>query len=166
MVGWQWTRYYNYLTCLQGLARLLLPTSWASSHTLRPGLTHCCRACKLPLAETGKKFSLNDAIVKAAAMALRAVPDVNTIVVDGEAISQPTVDISIAVATPGGKWVGQRRKKAASVESVYCRVLSCFVCRCAITVVYFPFPSAFLRALLSKRLFLFRLPHPIVALQA
>ena len=48
------------------------------------------------------KFSLNDVIIKAAALTLRSVSTVNSTYRDGVAKQQPTVDISVAVATPGG----------------------------------------------------------------
>jgi pyruvate dehydrogenase E2 component (dihydrolipoamide acetyltransferase) len=54
------------------------------------------------LAETGHKFTLNDVVIKAAAMACRSVPIANAAFVDGNIRHNPTVDVSIAVATPGG----------------------------------------------------------------
>lgn len=54
------------------------------------------------LEEQGAKFSVNDAIIKASALALRTVPAVNANFVDGEAVPMSTVDISVAVATPNG----------------------------------------------------------------
>lgn len=50
----------------------------------------------------GIKFSFNDAIIKASAIALRTNPAVNSQFSNGEVIQQPTVDISVAVATPTG----------------------------------------------------------------
>lgn len=52
--------------------------------------------------ETGVKFSVNDVIVKASALALRTVPTANAHCVDGEAVPLTTVDIAIAVATDAG----------------------------------------------------------------
>lgn len=57
---------------------------------------------KTLIEQTGTKFSLNDVIIKASALALRAVPEVNSALVDGEVVKNGTVDISIAVATPSG----------------------------------------------------------------
>lgn len=54
------------------------------------------------MGETGSKFSLNDVILKASGLSLRAVPEVNTTFVNGEATVQPSVDISVAVASPRG----------------------------------------------------------------
>lgn len=52
---------------------------------------------------TGKKFSLNDVVIKAAALALRSVPQLNAVNDNGSARLQPSVDISVAVATPRGE---------------------------------------------------------------
>ena len=48
------------------------------------------------------KVSVNDFIIRAAALALRRVPAVNSNWINGEARSLETVDVSIAVATPTG----------------------------------------------------------------
>lgn len=48
------------------------------------------------------KVSVNDLIIRASALALRDVPEVNASYVKGEVKMSPTVDISVAVATPGG----------------------------------------------------------------
>lgn len=48
------------------------------------------------------KFSFNDAIIKASAIALRTNPAINSQFSNGEVVQQPTVDISVAVATPTG----------------------------------------------------------------
>jgi pyruvate/2-oxoglutarate dehydrogenase complex dihydrolipoamide acyltransferase (E2) component len=53
-------------------------------------------------ASTNQKFSINDVVVKAAALALRSVPGINVVNDKGQAKPQASVDISIAVATPGG----------------------------------------------------------------
>ena len=56
------------------------------------------------LASAGVKVSLNDIVIKAAALALRAVPEANAAFVPGEGRvkANASVDISVAVATPGG----------------------------------------------------------------
>jgi pyruvate dehydrogenase E2 component (dihydrolipoamide acetyltransferase) len=48
------------------------------------------------------KLSVNDLIIKAAALALRKVPAANTSWTDESMIQYERVDISVAVATPGG----------------------------------------------------------------
>lgn len=50
----------------------------------------------------GVKLSVNDFIVRATALALDKVPEVNVIFQGGKPQQSPTVDISIAVATPTG----------------------------------------------------------------
>lgn len=58
---------------------------------------------KAALASGVPKFSLNDVIIKAAGLALRAVPEVNaTLAPSGNVERLGAVDISVAVATPGG----------------------------------------------------------------
>eukprot|EP00048_Salpingoeca_helianthica_P017229 m.236159 g.236159 ORF g.236159 m.236159 type:complete len:311 (+) comp20465_c0_seq1:28-960(+) len=54
------------------------------------------------LAKEGSKISVNDIVIKAAASALREVPVVNSTWRDGVASVSPSVDISVAVATPTG----------------------------------------------------------------
>ena len=54
------------------------------------------------LAGMDVKVSVNDLIIRASALALRDVPEVNASYVKGEVKMSPTVDISVAVATPGG----------------------------------------------------------------
>ncbi|VDK46922.1 unnamed protein product [Cylicostephanus goldi] len=46
--------------------------------------------------------SINDFLIKAAALALRAVPEVNVRYANEQVQYMPTVDISVAVATPNG----------------------------------------------------------------
>lgn len=46
--------------------------------------------------------SMNDAIVKAAALALKAVPEVNVRMEKNGIIRNESIDVSVAVATPGG----------------------------------------------------------------
>ena len=48
------------------------------------------------------KFSVNDFVIKAAALALRQVPEANTAWMDDAIIQFQDVDISVAVATDGG----------------------------------------------------------------
>lgn len=52
--------------------------------------------------EGGARVSFNDLIVKAAALALRKHPDLNTSFEGGELYDHPNVDINIAVALDGG----------------------------------------------------------------
>jgi pyruvate dehydrogenase E2 component (dihydrolipoamide acetyltransferase) len=54
------------------------------------------------LAEGGGKVSVNDLIVKAAALALREHPNVNRSFVDGELYQQESIDVNIAIALDGG----------------------------------------------------------------
>jgi pyruvate dehydrogenase E2 component (dihydrolipoamide acetyltransferase) len=54
------------------------------------------------LAEGGGKVSVNDLIVKAAALALREHPNVNRSFVDGELYQQDSIDVNIAIALNGG----------------------------------------------------------------
>ena len=53
------------------------------------------------LAAKDVKVSVNDLIIKGSAMALRDVPEVNASYVKGQAKMSESVDISVAVATPG-----------------------------------------------------------------
>ena len=54
------------------------------------------------LEESGIKVSVNDLIIKAAAMALVDHPNVNRSFVDGELYQQDSIDINIAIAMDGG----------------------------------------------------------------
>jgi pyruvate dehydrogenase E2 component (dihydrolipoamide acetyltransferase) len=54
------------------------------------------------LADQGVKVSINDLVVKAAALALRKVPDVNVSFADDAVIKHARVNIGIAVATERG----------------------------------------------------------------
>jgi pyruvate dehydrogenase E2 component (dihydrolipoamide acetyltransferase) len=56
------------------------------------------------LAEQGSKVSLNDFVMRAAALALRDVPTANAFWDEarGAAVQQPSVDVCVAVATDGG----------------------------------------------------------------
>ncbi len=54
------------------------------------------------LADTGGKVSVNDLIVKAAALGLRDHPDVNTSWENGELYQHDAIDINIAIAIDGG----------------------------------------------------------------
>jgi pyruvate dehydrogenase E2 component (dihydrolipoamide acetyltransferase) len=54
------------------------------------------------LEATGGKVSVNDLIVKAAALALREHPNVNRSFVDGELYQHDEIDINIAIAIDGG----------------------------------------------------------------
>jgi pyruvate dehydrogenase E2 component (dihydrolipoamide acetyltransferase) len=54
------------------------------------------------LGESGGKVSVNDLIVKAAALALREHPEVNTSFEDGELYQHDAIDINIAIAVDGG----------------------------------------------------------------
>lgn len=48
------------------------------------------------------KVSVNDLIIRASALALRDIPEVNASFSKGQVKINPTVDVSVAVATPGG----------------------------------------------------------------
>ncbi len=55
------------------------------------------------LKEMDIKVSVNDLIIRGSALALRDVPEVNASYIEGKGVTMsPTVDISVAVATPGG----------------------------------------------------------------
>ena len=54
------------------------------------------------LGEDGGRVSVNDLIVKAAALALRDNPNVNRTFVDGELYQQESIDVNIAIAIDGG----------------------------------------------------------------
>lgn len=54
------------------------------------------------LEESGTRVSVNDMIVKAAALALRDHPNVNRTFVDGELYQQDEIDVNIAIAMDGG----------------------------------------------------------------
>lgn len=54
------------------------------------------------LEATGGKVSVNDLVVKAAALALREHPNVNRTFVNGELYQQSSIDINIAIAIDGG----------------------------------------------------------------
>ncbi|OFX11939.1 MAG: pyruvate dehydrogenase complex dihydrolipoamide acetyltransferase [Alphaproteobacteria bacterium RIFOXYD12_FULL_60_8] len=53
-------------------------------------------------APDGVKLSVNDFVIKAVALALRKVPEANVSWTDDAMVHYNTVDISVAVATPGG----------------------------------------------------------------
>lgn len=52
--------------------------------------------------KSGQKVSVNDFVVKAVALALQYVPELNVNVVKDEPVVQDRVDVSVAVATPAG----------------------------------------------------------------
>lgn len=54
------------------------------------------------LAAMDVKVSVNDLIIRGSALALRDVPEVNATYINGKVKMSETVDISVAVATPGG----------------------------------------------------------------
>lgn len=54
------------------------------------------------IGEAGPRVSVNDLIVKAAALALRDYPGVNSSFVDGELYQQDSIDINIAISLDGG----------------------------------------------------------------
>ena len=57
---------------------------------------------KAEAAEPGRKLSLNDLVIRAAALALRKVPEVNVSWTDEALLKHDTVDLSVAVAVAGG----------------------------------------------------------------
>ncbi len=65
-------------------------------------LAEARRAMNLELEASGQKVSLNDLIIKAAAVTLRRVPEVNASWMDKEIHYHQVVDISIAVAIDDG----------------------------------------------------------------
>jgi len=52
--------------------------------------------------KSGFKVSVNDFVIKAVATALQYVPELNATVVKEEPLTQSSIDISVAVATPAG----------------------------------------------------------------
>lgn len=59
-------------------------------------------ALRKKLMDMDVKVSVNDLVIRASALALRDVPEVNASYVNGQVKMSPSVDISVAVATPGG----------------------------------------------------------------
>ncbi|XP_064472287.1 pyruvate dehydrogenase protein X component, mitochondrial-like [Ornithodoros turicata] len=59
-------------------------------------------ATRKKFAADGVKVSLNDFIIKAAAVALRRVPDMNAALKNESPVRLPNVDVSVAVATDSG----------------------------------------------------------------
>jgi len=60
------------------------------------------KTINVALSESGGKVSVNDLIVKAAALALREHPEVNTSWENGELCQHDAIDINIAIAIDGG----------------------------------------------------------------
>ena len=54
------------------------------------------------IGDAGPRVSVNDLIVKAAALALRDHPNVNTAFVDGDLYQQDSIDVNIAISLDGG----------------------------------------------------------------
>ena len=52
--------------------------------------------------KSGLKFSLNDVIIKASALTLKKVPEVNSGYKNDAIVPYPSVDVSVAVATDNG----------------------------------------------------------------
>lgn len=59
-------------------------------------------ALRKKLMDMDVKVSVNDLVIRASALALRDVPEVNASYVNDQVKMSPSVDISVAVATPGG----------------------------------------------------------------
>jgi len=59
-------------------------------------------ALRMKLKSMDVKVSVNDFIIRASSLALRDVPEVNSSYTKGQVRMSPSVDISVAVATPGG----------------------------------------------------------------
>ncbi|CAD5219448.1 unnamed protein product [Bursaphelenchus okinawaensis] len=79
-------------------AKCTVPHNYTSVQVRAENLT----AFRKTLSKQGIKVSVNDFIVKAAALSLRAVPEVNVQWVEHDVRRVPEVDVSIAVATPSG----------------------------------------------------------------
>uniref|UniRef100_A0A7E4ZT65 2-oxoacid_dh domain-containing protein n=1 Tax=Panagrellus redivivus TaxID=6233 RepID=A0A7E4ZT65_PANRE len=75
-----------------------IPHSYVAADLQADKLT----ALRKKLAKDGVKVSVNDFLIKAVGLALRAVPEVNVQFKNDEIIRIPTVDVSVAVATPNG----------------------------------------------------------------
>lgn len=65
-------------------------------------MTQLTRLRKCMIEEHGTKFSINDAIIKASALALKAIPEINSQYTNGKLVQMQAIDISVAVATPTG----------------------------------------------------------------
>jgi pyruvate dehydrogenase E2 component (dihydrolipoamide acetyltransferase) len=82
----------------------------------------------------GAKLSVNDFVVRAAALALRDVPEANAFWdgVAGAAVAQPGVDVCVAVATDGGLITpivkGADGKGLAQISAEVRCVGCCWVC--------------------------------------
>jgi len=74
-----------------------------SYQTVDVNITGLMALRKQTIEATGVKFSLNDVIIKSAALALRMVPEVNaSLDQNNDPVQLPNVDVSIAVASDNG----------------------------------------------------------------
>ncbi|KAI6223060.1 2-oxoacid-dh domain-containing protein [Aphelenchoides fujianensis] len=75
-----------------------IPHNYTSIHVPAGGVKRLVRT----MHKQGHRISMNDLIIKAAAISLRAVPQVNVQWGSNAPVPVPEVDISVAVATPAG----------------------------------------------------------------
>lgn len=109
-VGGQSSSVRNYVDFPVSNIRKIIASRLTDSKTTIPhayaqadvDMTRLANFRKAMIEDHGIKFSYNDAIIKAAGLTLRVVPGINSRFDKGGVVGLPTVDISIAVATPNG----------------------------------------------------------------
>ncbi|KAE9550582.1 hypothetical protein FO519_006209 [Halicephalobus sp. NKZ332] len=86
------------------IAKRLTESKHSIPHSYVSVSLHADKLLKIrkELAKDGRKVSVNDFLVKAIALALKAVPEVNVQWKNDQVVRIPTVDVSVAVATPTG----------------------------------------------------------------
>jgi pyruvate/2-oxoglutarate dehydrogenase complex dihydrolipoamide acyltransferase (E2) component len=81
-------------------SKLTAPSLYVTAHVSLNNL----EGLRVSLKAGGAKVSVNDFVVRAAALALRDVPEANAFWdgAAGASVQQPSVDVCVAVATEGG----------------------------------------------------------------